>query len=78
MSDKIKYAEAFEELQNIVGEIEKGEISVDELSVKVKRTAELIRLCKLKLSATEEDVNRILKELDDGENDLENPVDAGL
>jgi len=77
MSDKIKYAEAFEELQNIVGEIEKGEISVDELSVKVKRAAGLIRICKLKLSATEEDVERILKELDDSETDLENPADAG-
>jgi len=71
MSDKIKYAEAFAELQDIVSEIEKGEISVDELSLKVKRAAELIRICKLKLSTTEEDVNRILKELDDVENNPE-------
>jgi exodeoxyribonuclease VII small subunit len=77
MSDKIKYTEAFEELQGIVAEIEKGEISVDELSIKVKRAAELIRICKLKLSTTEEDVNRILMELDEGENDQGNQVDNG-
>lgn len=58
------YTEAFEELQTIVSEIEQGEISVDELSQKVKRAAQLIKICKLKLTTTEEDVNRILKELD--------------
>jgi exodeoxyribonuclease VII small subunit len=64
MSDKINYTEAFEELQQIVSEIEQGEISVDELSEKVKRAAQLIKVCKTKLTTTEEDVNKILKELD--------------
>ena len=58
------YTEAFTELQQIVAEIESGEISVDELSDKVKRAALLIRICKNKLSATEGDVNKILKELE--------------
>ena len=64
MNEKISYTEAYEELQNIVAEIEKGEISVDELSEKVKRAAMLIKICKAKLKTTEEDVNKILKELD--------------
>ncbi len=64
MSEKINYTEAFEELQQIVSEIEEGEISVDELSEKVKRAAQLIKICKSKLATTEEDVNKILKELD--------------
>ncbi len=64
MSEQINYTAAFEELQAIVTEIEKGEISVDELSQKVKRASELIKICKLKLTTTEEDVNKILKELD--------------
>lgn len=64
MSEKIKYTEAFDELQLIVSEIENGEISVDELSDKVKRATELIRICKLKLTTTEEDVSKILKELE--------------
>lgn len=64
MSKNINYAEAFEELQAIVTEIEQGEITVDELAEKVKRAAVLIKVCKAKLTATEEDVNKILKELD--------------
>lgn len=64
MSKEPKYTEAFEELQEIVLEIEQGEISVDELSEKVKRAAVLIKICKAKLISTEEDVARILKELE--------------
>jgi exodeoxyribonuclease VII small subunit len=64
MDEKINYTNAFEELKVIVTEIEQGEISVDELSIKVKRATELIKICKLKLTTTEEDVNKILKELD--------------
>jgi len=64
MSEQISYTDAFEELQTIVTEIEQGEISVDELSEKVKRASLLIRICKAKLVTTEEDVNKILKELD--------------
>lgn len=64
MSEKINYTEAFAELQTIVAEIEQGEISFDDLSDKVKRAALLIKICQLKLTRTEEDVNKILKELD--------------
>lgn len=61
------YTEAFEELQTIVEDIEDGEISVDELSKKVKRASELIKICKEKLTATEGDVNEILKELEENQ-----------
>lgn len=57
------YAEAYNELQSIVTEIEKGETTVDVLSQKVKRASELIQLCKKILSETEGDVNVILQEL---------------
>jgi exodeoxyribonuclease VII small subunit len=63
----LNYTEAFEELQQIVREMEDGEITVDELSVKVKRATELIKICKNKLSSTEEDVSQILKELESKE-----------
>lgn len=62
--EKISYTEAFEELQQIVAEIESGDISVDELAEKVKRATVLVKVCREKLSKTEEDVNTILKELD--------------
>jgi exodeoxyribonuclease VII small subunit len=64
MSEKINYTAAFEELQQIVRDMEDGEITVDELSLKVKRATELIKICKQKLTSTEEDVNQILKELE--------------
>ncbi len=48
MSETINYTSAFEELQQIVTEIEQGEITVDELSQKVKRATELIKICKTK------------------------------
>lgn len=64
MSEQPNYADAFEELQQIVSEIEEGQISVDALAEKVKRAALLIQVCKQKLSATEADVNKILKDLE--------------
>ncbi len=65
MSAEPNYTEAFEELQEIVSEIESEVISVDELSQKVKRAAMLIKICKAKLSATEEDVEEILRGLEE-------------
>ncbi len=67
MNDTPNYTDAFQELQTIVTEIERGEISVDELSHKVERAALLIRLCRTKLGKTEADVHQILKELGDGD-----------
>ncbi len=64
MSKEPNYTEAFEELREIVSEMEQGEISVDELSEKVKRAAILIKICQAKLASTEEDVAGILKELE--------------
>ncbi|MGE5519883.1 MAG: exodeoxyribonuclease VII small subunit [Candidatus Dadabacteria bacterium] len=58
------YTSAFEELQEIVKQIEEGDISVDDLAEKVKKAAELIKICKAKLRSTEEDVNKILQELE--------------
>jgi exodeoxyribonuclease VII small subunit len=71
MNEELNYTRAFEELRTIVSEIEQGEISVDELSEKVKRASLLIKICKAKLTSTEEDVNKILKELDSASADDE-------
>ena len=62
--EELSYDKAFEELQQIVRDMEEGEIGVDELSIKVKRASELIKVCKAKLSSTEEDVSEILKGLE--------------
>jgi exodeoxyribonuclease VII small subunit len=67
---EINYTKAFEELQHIVAEMENGQISVDELAIKVKRASELIKICKSKLSETEGDVQKILSDLDENEHIL--------
>lgn len=64
MNKKPNYNDAFMELQNIIAEIESDQISVDELSDKVKRAVELIQLCKTKLTSTEESVTEILMKLE--------------
>ena len=67
MEKKLTYKEAMEELEQIVREIEEGTVSVDELSEKVKRAAYLLRICKEKLSSTEDDVKKILDEMENKE-----------
>jgi len=58
------YNEAVDKLRIIVEEIEKGELDVDVLSEKVKEATRLIKLCKDKLYKTDEEVKKILEELD--------------
>lgn len=69
MKSKIGYTEAFEELKTIVAGLEEGDISVDELAGKVKRAAELIGICRGKLTSTEEDIRKILEELESDESE---------
>ncbi|HLT41375.1 MAG TPA: exodeoxyribonuclease VII small subunit [Sphingobacteriaceae bacterium] len=64
MSENLNYTQAFKELQQIIVDLEEGEVNVDELSEKVKRATKLIAVCKSKLTETEEDVNNILKDLE--------------
>jgi len=61
--EELNYEAAITELEQIVRDIEYGEISVDDLSEKIKRSAVLIKFCKQKLKSTEENVEEILKEL---------------
>ncbi|WP_140938002.1 exodeoxyribonuclease VII small subunit [Sphingobacterium lumbrici] len=63
MANSYTYTEAFEELQIIVAEIETGKVNVDELSEKIKRASQLIAVCKMKLTATEAEVDKLLAEL---------------
>jgi exodeoxyribonuclease VII small subunit len=63
MTKKATYEDQIEELENIIREIEDESISVDELSAKVKRAAELIRKCQAVLQATSKEVDDILKDM---------------
>ena len=59
--ETITYTEAFDELQQIVQEMENADISVDELSDKITRCTMLIKLCKDKLTKTEAEIAKIMQ-----------------
>jgi len=63
MEEKETYNESIEKLRTIVADIERGELDVDELSHKVKEASRLIQLCKEKLFKADEEVKKILEEL---------------
>ena len=62
---KQTYQQAVEEIEKILVQIENDELDVDAISVKVKRVSELLRFCKSQLKSTEDEVDNILKELED-------------
>jgi exodeoxyribonuclease VII small subunit len=64
---QITYYQALTELEKIVNEIESEKIDLDLLAEKVKRAAQLIKFCRIKLRSTEEDVKKALSDVDDNE-----------
>ena len=59
------YNEAVEKLRLIVAEIENDELDVDVLSDKVREASRLIKICKDKLCKADEEVKKVLEELDE-------------
>lgn len=59
------YSEAVAEIEEILQRMENEELDVDELSEKVKRISELVRFCRNKLKNTEEEVEKVLKEMEE-------------
>ncbi len=62
---KVSYSEAMAEIEDILEKIENEELDVDELAEKVKRVSTLLKTCKDKLTKTNEQVETILKEMED-------------
>jgi exodeoxyribonuclease VII small subunit len=63
-SSQPSYSQALTELEQIISEIESEDIDVDILAGKVKRAAFLIKHCKTRLRSAEEDVKKILAEIE--------------
>ncbi|MDR2131254.1 MAG: exodeoxyribonuclease VII small subunit [Odoribacteraceae bacterium] len=63
--DALTYKEAMEEIEQIIGKLEENKLDVDELSEKVKRVAWLVSFCKAKLHDTEEEVEKILRSMEE-------------
>lgn len=66
-SRQLTYSLALTELEEIISEIESEEINVDILAEKVKRATYLIKFCKGRLRNTEEEVKKVLSEIEETE-----------
>jgi exodeoxyribonuclease VII small subunit len=55
------YEEAIRQLDDIVRQIETGEMGIDQLTAQLKRAQELITFCRDVLYKTDEEVQKILK-----------------
>ncbi len=64
-NSNLTYETAIKKLEQIVTEIEQGNISIDQLSEKVKEAKALFEFCITKLSSIENDVSNILKKMPD-------------
>ena len=62
-SEEPTYSAASAELEQILHDIESGEIDLDVLTEKVERAAALLTICRQKLAATETKVKRVTAEL---------------
>ena len=64
MSKRPDYKDAIEEIESIVDEIEHETVDVDMLTEKIKRAAFLIKYCKQKLRKTDDEIKKVLDELE--------------
>jgi exodeoxyribonuclease VII small subunit len=60
MKKELNYEAAVQELEQIVDKMENNELDIDQMGVQLKRAQELIKLCKDKLTKTDEEIQKIL------------------
>ena len=58
--EKISYDDAVIEIEAILEKIEGGSLGVDELTDKVSRVTELLKICRDRLHKTETQISKIL------------------
>ncbi len=58
------YAEAVDELETILSDLESDDVDVDHLAAQVKRAADLIEFCRGRLDEAKVEVTRIVADLD--------------
>jgi len=56
------YDKAYQELQQILADIQQPDSSLEDLAKKLKRAKELVNKCKAKLRDIESDINQTLEE----------------
>ena len=60
--ENIKYEEAVSQLEQIVANLEEGELNIDDLSSELKKAQKLITICKQRLTKTDEEIQKILND----------------
>jgi exodeoxyribonuclease VII small subunit len=60
---EFSFNDAVQKIEEILKNIESGDLDVDKLSSEVRRASELIKQCQKKLRTTEEEINSIFKEM---------------
>ena len=60
MKKEMTYEEAMAQLEIIVQQIERNELSIDDLSTKVKEATILVQKCKQLLQTTDEAIEKML------------------
>jgi exodeoxyribonuclease VII small subunit len=63
MSEQIKYSEALSELESIVSALQSDNCDIDTMVAKTKRASELLKICRSRLTATEQELKDVLAEL---------------
>lgn len=63
-TDTPGYAEAVRELDTILRELEGSDVDVDHLAERVARAADLIALCRAKISAAQLRIEQVTADLD--------------
>lgn len=61
MKKEMKYEEAMRQLESIAAKMERGELDIDQMSEQLKSAQELIKMCKDKLTKTDEEIRKILE-----------------
>ncbi|HEU5306967.1 MAG TPA: exodeoxyribonuclease VII small subunit [Acidimicrobiia bacterium] len=64
MSEEIGYADAMRELDDILEELERDDLDVDVLAIRVQRASELIQLCRGRIARAQADVDRVVTDLE--------------
>ncbi|MGE5419264.1 MAG: exodeoxyribonuclease VII small subunit [Chloroflexota bacterium] len=60
---EFSFNEAMSKIEEIIKNIETGDLDIDKLSSEVKIATDLIRQCQKKLRNTEEEINSIFRDL---------------
>ncbi len=61
---EIQYKAAIEELEAIIEEIENDSTDIDNLLIKVKRATELVNYCRKKLKTSEDEIMRMIENIE--------------